>query len=358
MTTTSQFQKIPDFFESKVDVKLSPTNPRYPSYHQIHFTAGDVEQFEKYKDPTNGKNPNPEIDFSENEWKKEEKEKDEEKKHKKNIIGEHLEWNKYSNLTTESVFNTFFYIFDKFKKGIFVKIKDNKLAVFLPFSKHNYTNEWGNRMVQPNSFKDMTTFLVYTSQVQGYQIKPEQVNKFTNKWYANNCLIRTEFPIGENDRCVSNLKDMLLTLCETRIVPDIELFFNRRDFPLLKKDETEPYEHIFDSEKYPLKSHKYNKYCPILSMVTTDTHTDIPFPTMEDWARVSFQEDHKLFYPDFKEYKNDFNFDWSSKKPLGVFRGASTGCEVSIENNPRLKLASLSLRYPTMIDAGSEGGLL
>ena len=57
-----------------------------------------------------------------------------------------------------------------------------------------------------------------------------------NKWYANNCLIRSEFPTGENDRCIPNLKDLLLTLCEQRIVPDIELFFNRimKDFILLQ----------------------------------------------------------------------------------------------------------------------------
>ncbi len=37
-----------------------------------------------------------------------------------------------------STINTFDYVFNKFKKGIFVKIVDNKVVTFLPFSKHGY----------------------------------------------------------------------------------------------------------------------------------------------------------------------------------------------------------------------------
>ena len=342
MTTTDSFQKVPDFFTSKQDVKPVQTNPRYSNYNQTHFTAGDVEQFEMYRDKSNGLDPTKKINLESNRW---------EVFNKEEIVGEHLDWKKYSNITTNAIDQTFLYIFEKFKKGVFIKIKDNQLSVFLPFSKHNYTNEWSQQIKFPpliidekgqqKQVKDMTEFLIFASKLQGYNIRPEQVNSHINKWYANNCLIRSEYPTGENDRCVSNLKDLLLTLCRDRIVPDIELFFNRRDFPIIKKDDTEPYEHIYNSEKMPLSSHRYDKYCPILSMVTTNQHTDIPFPTMEDWARIESQEDGKLFYPDFKDYKIDFNMNWDSKKPTAIFRGASTGCGVTVNDNPRLYLASL-----------------
>jgi hypothetical protein len=356
MTTTDSFQKVSDFFTSKVDIKPVQTNPRYPNYNQTHFTAGDIEQFEMYRDRSNGLNPTKKIDLESNRW---------EVFNKEEIVGEHLDWKKYSNITTNAIDQTFLYIFEKFKKGVFIKIKDNQLSVFLPFSKHNYTNEWSQQIKFPpmiidekgqqKQVRDMTEFLIFASKLQGYNIKPEQVNSHINKWYANNCLIRSEYPTGENDRCVSNLKDLLLTLCKERSVPDIELFFNRRDFPLIKKDDTEPYEHIYNSEKMPLSSHRYDKYCPILSMVTTNQHTDIPFPTMEDWARVESQEDGKLFYPDFKDYKIEFNMNWESKKPTAVFRGASTGCGVTVNDNPRLYLASLKSPIENgepLIDAG------
>lgn len=347
MTTTREFQKVPDFFMSKKDdMKPVRTNPRYSNFFQTHFTAGDIEQFEMYRDRSNGENPSKTVSLDGNIWKTMEDKPVE----PAIVVGEHLEWKKYASLTTEAVDNTFLYLFEKFKKGIFIKIKDNKLDVFLPFSKHNYINEWGNRMVQPPTHRDMTAFLIYASKLQGYTVKPDQINKFTNKWYANNCLIRPEFPVGENDRGVSNLKDLLTMLCAKREVPDIELFFNRRDFPLIKRDDTEPYDHIFDQEKFPLISHRYDKYCPILSMVTTDNHTDIPFPTMEDWARVSQQEDGKLFAPDFKTYVTDTTTRWETKRPTAVFRGASTGCGVTIETNPRLKLAHMSHR--TVVEDG------
>ena len=58
MTTTAVFQKKKDFYTSKqkcLDSKFhqSSTNPRYKTFLQTHFTAGDEEQFEQYRDPCN-----------------------------------------------------------------------------------------------------------------------------------------------------------------------------------------------------------------------------------------------------------------------------------------------------------------
>ena len=43
---------------------------------------------------------------------------------------------------------------------------------------------------------------------------------------------------------------------------------------------------------------------------------------------------------------------WSERKPVAVFRGASTGCGTAIETNQRLKLSLLSVQNPKIIDAG------
>ena len=59
-----------------------------------------------------------------------------------NSYGEPVKsWAKYKDVDAIAVINTFRYIFYKFKKGIFVKIVNNKLAVFLPFSNVCYKNE-------------------------------------------------------------------------------------------------------------------------------------------------------------------------------------------------------------------------
>ena len=58
MATTKEFQKVPDFLMSKSEIKPVNTNPRYPNFFQTHFTAGDIDQFETYRDRSNGSNPN------------------------------------------------------------------------------------------------------------------------------------------------------------------------------------------------------------------------------------------------------------------------------------------------------------
>jgi hypothetical protein len=360
MTTTEKFQKLPDFFSSKKECKEYKnfvTNPRYSNFKQLYFTAGDFEQFYSYKDETNGSNPDPNIDFVQNVWHNlSQKIKEEGKDDKIKDVVENTDWEKYKNITSDSVDNTFKYIFDKFKKGVFIKIKNNNLSVFLPFSKHDYTNEWHDRIKTNPEYGDVVSFLQYASKLAGYDVPRDKINRYVNTWYGNNCLIRSEYPIGENDRGLSNLKDMLITLCKERVIPDIELFINKRDFPIITKNDYEPYEQIYDMENYRLVSHKYNKYCPILSMVTTNKHSDIPMPTHEDWARVSSQ-DGKLFGPDCRDYRCDFSKPWTDRIPTAVFRGASTGCGVTVETNQRLNLSYLSSVSPVedgykLLDAG------
>ena len=343
MTTTDYFQKKPDYYSSVEECSKASrlkivTNPRYSEFNQTHFTAGDEDQFNEYRDQTNGEICIPKIKLNNNIY---------------NTINLVI-WEKYKNLNANCVNNTFNYMFNKFKKGIFVKIQDNKLKVFLPFSKRGYINEWGNKIRIDPKFGSMYNFLTHINKMIGKPYYKVNVNNFTDNWYANNCLVRSEYPISENDTNTPNMSDMLKTLCEKRKVPDMEFFINRRDFPIIRRNSTEAYEHIFGDD-HPLVSHKYEKYAPILSMVTTDEFADIPIPTGDDWARIG-GESGKFFGKDCKVYSSidKFNTEWKDKKPTAVFRGTSTGCGVTINTNIRLKLAYLSV----ITEPDKEGPLL
>jgi hypothetical protein len=335
-TTTSKFQVISDSFSFDDCQKMKRmkknerkiTNPRYKSFDQTHFTAGDEEQFHTYRDMTNGIPYVPKIDISSNIF------------NSVDFISK-IHWDNYKDLHALCVDNTFSYLFHKFKKGIFVKIKDNKLAVFLPFSKYNYTNEWGHKMkFDPSRFKDMNDFFRHISSLQNYRYKGQEI--IPNNWYANNCLIRYESPLNEGDSGVSNMSDMFNELCRTREVPDMEFFVNRRDFPLLKRNLTEPYDNMFDSDNAPLLSHKYDKYAPILGGATTSEFADISIPTWKDWSRVSAFEG-KFFSKTCDESPSEINsIPWGDKIPIAMFRGGSTGCGVTKETNPRIHLAHMS----------------
>lgn len=317
MSSLQSFQKYPDFYDSLNAASqkhpLIQTNPRYKGFNQTHFTAGDEEQFESYRHDYDG-----------------------------GQLVTHIEnakyWNKYNCLNHCDITNTFKYLFHKFKKGVFVKIKDGKLDVFLPFSKSKFVNEWSH-LIDTSRFIEMASDIC---KKEGYRFNPKRVNGNTDEWYANGGLVRYEFPVHEGDSNISNLKNMLEEVCQNSSIPDVEFFVNRRDFPLLKKDGSEPYDQIWNSSSHPLVSHKYPKYAPVLSMVTNDNFADVAIPNHNDWARVMSKE-QKWFPKSVGDFKDDFDqTNWENKIPTAVFRGASTGLGVTIETNPRLKIAHLS----------------
>lgn len=336
MTTTAMFQTEPDYYISseeceKSQYKKSNSNARYKFFNQTHFTAGDIQQFNSYRDPVNGRLYMPKVDIIK------------ENRFFDSPLSSSYLWEKYKDIEAGSVMNTFSYIFNKFKKGIFLKIKNGELRVFLPFSKNNFINEWSDRIRVHPKYGDLMSYLKMVQESSGYKFKESSVNKFISGWYSNNCLVRYEYPIKEGDTNVDIASDMFKVLCKERKLPDMEFFVNRRDFPIIKSDNTEPYFHLFDSEKQPLLSHSYGKYCPILSMVTSEGYADIPMPTGDDWARVS-REEGKYFQKTCKRTYEMKGVPWKEKKPIAIFRGASTGCGVSVHNNPRLKLAYLSYK--------------
>jgi len=338
MTTTATFQNKPDFYTSK-DKCLNgsknkeQTNPRYLNFSQSVWTAGDENQFQQYRDATNGDVCIPDISLVGNLF----------------VNQPFREWDKYKDLRADAVINTFRYMFNKFKKGIFVKIVDNKLKVFLPFSKANFTNEWSDHIqVNKAKYGSMKNFIKHISEMSGYHFNPKRVNFETDEWYGNNCLIRFDgefkhkkFYPSEGESNVGNMKNMLEELCANRTIPDIELFVNRRDFPVLTRDGTEPYNNIWGSSSLPLVSHNYPQYIPILSMSASARYADVTIPTWEDWARIQ-SLDGKWFPRTCREYNDVFNTPWADKKPTAVFRGGSTGCGVTVDTNPRLKVSYLS----------------
>jgi len=326
-TTTAEYQIKPDFYNSQEEVDISRktsvnTNPRYRRFNQTHYTAGDEEQFERYRGKGDMKNteyetPNPLITSI---------------------------FHKYLNADSNTVLNTFRYIFYKFKKGIFIKIQNGQLISFLPFSNKNFINEWSHLIHISPKYKNMYHFFSEINRLGGYKARPK-FNKNVDSWYANNYLLRSEYPPNEGDTNNNMMKDMLLELCSMREVKDVEFFINRRDFPLLKRNGTEPYDELLPNTK--LLSHDYKSYSPILSMVKHKHFADIPIPTAEDWVRVN---PTKFFPGGRKTVMNQI--DWIEKKPIAVFRGSATGKGIGINTNPRLKAAYLSLLSPDRLNAG------
>lgn len=278
-------------------------NKKYPHFLQAYFTAGDEEQF---------------------------------------IEATHL--NDGGCYNPQTVLATFRYIFFKYKKALYVRIKDNRIDAFVPFTNADYTNEWGDRIRPPKWFKKggVLDFLGYVNSLEGRPFNPRHVQKSTSKWYGNNCLFRYEFPFVEDGTSVSLLHNMFSELCKREKVPNIEFFVHKRDFPIRRKDRTESYDAIF-GKGTRLVSHNYPFYNHILAYCTTIEHSDICIPTWEDWC-IASQAEGKYFTDSCRIYDSTIGLriPWKSKRPVAVFRGSTTGCGVTTQTNPRLKLVCLS----------------
>jgi len=342
-----------DYFTScdKVSKSMVQTNPRYKNFSQMYYTVGDTEQFWEALNISESSNAekgikgikgikDPQIS-TQNIFKN---------------IDTFIPFEGYKNISRAQVEDTFNYIFHKFKKGIFIKIKDGQLQSFIPFSKATFINEWSGLIKIDPKFQNMENFFKVHNDLSNklnntnYKFNPNRVNFDPSYWYANNCILRYENPINEGETNYAQLKSMFLELCAERDLPDIEFFVNRRDFPILTRNGTEPYDNIY-GENVPLKSYKFDKYTPILSMCSSDRFADVAIPTHEDWARI--KSDEGIYFPlKCRNYTFKFNHKWDTKKNVAIFRGSNTGCGYNDQNNTRLKLARLGRLHPDLLDVG------
>ena len=325
-----------DFTQS--NVKPRKSNDRYAQFTQIHFTAGDVEQFNRYREPikkTSGTRPEGTVLRAEGTVLRAEG----------TLVGFCADVNSNvhdvftGNISRPVITDTFKYLFFKFKKGIYVKIRKGKLVTFLPFSNACFVNEYSDKLFNKNGHMKLFRRI---SESDGYRFSSKNVNGFVERWYANNCLLRYEYPIAENDTNIPAIRDFLDVLTTERQIPDCDFFINKRDYPVLAEGKYEPYNHIYDSKTHPLVSHSYDTYAPIFSFCAAKRHSDIIMPAVDDWIRVASSESR--FY---QRSGNDYypfpqEVEWEDKKDVAIWRGSSTGAGTTTKTNKRLKLCKLA----------------
>ena len=238
--------------------------------------------------------------------------------------------------TNNGKLNTLDYLFNKIRAGYYLKIQNQVLKEFIPIYNVHFKNTWGH--------------LLNIDRIK----RKERLNQNREQWVATNCLLQLEFePLIDNYNLDTflEMKNMFSELCAHRNIPDIDLFVNVKDFPLLKKDLTEPFNHIYNSKTQPIQNPK-DKYYPILSFNSNTSFTDIPIPTNHEWQVVT----QKVFP---SRCMNDYKYPthkitWIEKQPTAIFRGTATGCSPNIEGNPRLKAAKLDKEWSKDIELNGE----
>ena len=330
-------------------------NKRYKNLqNSLFFIAGDIEQFVSHIRPCTTKSSSSSTD---------------------SLLSIPSIQKKKCDIN--SIFNTFEYISRKFKKGCLVQIVDKEVT-FLPFSNQSYVNNWKDKIeIDPIfstdssssssnigltndeiKYKDFLKMIEKMNEGTKYEKSRQKYNFHLNQWVCQNGLLRSEWPSYESLNGFDSLFDMFQTLVKERgeVIPEIVFFLNKRDFPILKSDNTEPYENIFDNVEDTRIEDEFvrtkDTFLPILSMTTTNEENlflDIPVPTWDDWARVKYWEDESATFTvannKTKTYPHPEAFletNFENKKNTAVFRGASTGIGTTIETNKRLFLCHVA----------------
>lgn len=298
-------------------------------------------------------------------------------------VGEYLEsrlnLSVHREMCSESVLNTLKYMFFHMRCGIYVMIRDNKIAIFCPFVNKDYQNSWHGALKIDSA--DGTALKYYDDKASELQRQVEEaVLEDQSNWWANGniiCNYVTSKSEGDSnqylgDHFLLQIKDMLSDACNNRIIPDCEFFVNKRDYPHLKFNAdiaggipVEPYGFIYDrddkepSQDLPLTRHLYSTYAPILSYYTSKRFADIPIPSTEDWESAcgevfpaSFVSSERTADGTYVPYPSrdlftaanlkKFETPWSEKVNTAFFRGTATGGGTTPETNQRLHLAMMS----------------
>lgn len=251
--------------------------------------------------------------------------------------------------------NTLNYMFYKMKTGIYVSIRDGKVASFILFANKDFRNDWHKFITFPPGVSSVREYMKARKFAIGYT---DNMDLDISKWSANGGLIGAEMNSEVwGDGNVGCLHHMLSTVCADHDIPDIDFFINKRDCPYLKKDLTEPYHHIVNSRTMPLLSHKYDSYAPILGYSTTPDNLDIPIPVNDDWqlaTKLVFQPGCNDSHINVHAIKRT---PWKDRKTLAFFRGGATGPGTTPQTNQRLKVAQLSKQWKNNGDHILDGGI-
>jgi len=257
----------------------------------------------------------------------------------------------YHSTDKVATYNTIEYVFEQFRRGVFVQILNNKIKTFVAID--NYESEGFDLMrhikFDPAKYKNMDEFITRADKelFKHFNVhkRKEDAIYFTNcsvNLWTSDTRAKEEVEV---DWIYSYQYHIISELLKVKKINDIEFFLNFKDQTMLMKDgESSPHYHILGNYTTPLKR-KSKQFIPILNLSTHTKFADIPLPTSDDWEIIT----NKIFLGTCRDsyfnVMNHVNQNYDSKIPTAIFRGGATGCGTIIKNNPRLRAAYLSSKY-------------
>jgi len=230
---------------------------------------------------------------------------------------------------------TVHHLYDEMRCGVFVKIHNQQVQMFVPFVNPDYTNRWSTAP----AFQTLIVDDYYHNKFRK-TARFERVTLPLNRWWANSYIVCNQpSPDLWGGALLPQFKHMLESTCRHREVPDVEFFLNKRDFPQVRKDHQHPQSFLFDGACADTTA------TPLLSVVSSyvgDEFADLPFPVPADWERANAG---RVFPPEGCGAELLPDIPWQQRITCACFRGACTGGGTTPETNQRLALVLLASRW-------------
>ena len=210
----------------------------------------------------------------------------------------------HATLTDDSVFNTMKYLWNHMKCGVYVKIRNGELAMFVPFCNLNYKNTWADEFRrtalppaghQADPPHDPLGLQAYYDEKQAVsQKRAEEILQDVSQWWANGNILCNQHvsnneerrPHFWGDQHLPQMKDMIQRTAQRAVqrgkpLADCDFFLNKRDHPLL-------WQTCRNYIRFPLRlitaagTRASQEHAPILSFYNSPIFADVPFPCGED----------------------------------------------------------------------------
>jgi len=333
--------KSKELCEKNLNINL---NPKFKTFKQFVFTCGDKDDLKKKIIKPRKKN-----NFIKDKNIIKLSELPELSNQINNLF---INYPLYKIINREEAFrNTLKYLFFKIKFGIYVQIKSNKLTMFVPFNNQNFKNNWSNLI----KLEDNITWDEYNKK-KTKDIGLNYINweKNMSKWEIDNCVLDNRANRNYKLINASYYISMFNETLKKRKINDVEFFINHRDFPILKNDYTQPYNHLYNSELIPLeKKYQLKYYLPIMSMSSHTKFMDIMLPTVDDWEIVNQSIHHGMCRDQYINFEKKIEINWDNKIDRVIFRGATTDCGFNSLTSARYLVHKLSqMKEIDGLDAG------
>lgn len=254
--------------------------------------------------------------------------------------------------------NTLKHIFNTYNEVLYFRIRNGKIThkyyifnVGSPNINWYQNLQWGKSNHHHHTKGDSEIDIV-ADKIKQLQ---EFIEKSNTQYYmtlakphflrANGCLLgveSTDYIRELNTSYVPQFVEMLEYSCNNYTMFDCDIIINRKDFAYLTKDNTYSYDQLL---KNVIIKDSPKKWYPLFSQsAIPKRHLDIPIPSADEWNTIN--------NPPF----TNGTLSWNKRHNTGFFRGQSTGCGTTIENNIRLKFAQISKKWekikPGLIDIG------